>query len=261
MVVHRRERHFREHQLGTGLFKLRRSTRPVPIFRKAQGMTGNEMSFRRKLTTAYHLVDERNWASVERNGLMSANRLAVASGYDLSALRLHRPKGLVLPSGMRIRDQSPMPPAVLAKCLHGGLCPEDWYDLLNSKVFFWLEPERLNRQRKACGDVPQKVLVIDAASMLENHGKRAAVTPINTGNAMRAAAPRGRSTFVPWDRWLVTGWASEEVGRAAARSPNHRPVELAIEDAVEDIMDYVMEVITLGSGATLTENKRVVSER
>ena len=152
MVVHRRERHFREHQLGTGLFKIRRSTRPVPIVRKAQGMTGNEMSFRRKLTTAYHLVDERNWASVERNGLMSANRLAVASGYDLSTLRLHRPKGLVLPSGIRIRDQSPMPPAVLAKCLHGGLCPEDWYDLLNSKVFFWLEPERLDRQRKACGD-------------------------------------------------------------------------------------------------------------
>ena len=112
-------------------------------------------------------------ASIQAHGLLSAKRLAAASGYDLRQLRLHRAKGLTLLSGVRIRDQSPMPPRVLGKYLHDELTPEDWYDLLNSKVFFWLDPDRLNRQRRACGDAPQRVLVIDAARMLEKHGSRA----------------------------------------------------------------------------------------
>jgi hypothetical protein len=190
--------------------------------------------------------------------LLSTKQLAAASGYDLGQLRLHRAKGLILPSGIRIRDQSPMPPAVLGKYLRDGLSPEDWYDLLNSKVFFWLDPDRLNRQRRACGDAPQRVLVVDAARMLDKHGSRAAVTPINTGNAMRAAAPRGLSTFVPWARWTSDGWEFEKAGMAASRPANHKPVELTIEDAVEDIMDHVVEMIPLGAGQTLGADNRVV---
>jgi hypothetical protein len=219
------------------------------------------MASQRAIKTAYHLVDERNWASVQAHGLLSTKRLAAASGYDLEQLRLHRATGLTLDSGVRIRDQSPMPPAVLGKYLQDGLSPEDWYDLLNSKVFFWLDPDRLNRQRRACGVAPQRVLVIDAVRMLKKHASLAAVTPINTGNAMRAAAPRGLSTFVPWERWTSDGWESEKVGRTASRPANHKPVELTIEDAVEDIMDHVIEMIPLGAGQTLGANNRVVDER
>ena len=219
------------------------------------------MPSQRTIRTAYHLVDERNWASIQAHGLLSAKRLAAASGYDLRQLRLHRAKGLTLPSGVRIRDQSPMPPAVLGRYLQDGLSPEGWYDLLNSRVFFWLDPDRLNRQRKACGDAPQKVLIIDAARMLEKHGSRAAVTPINSGNAMRAAAPRGLSTFVPWVRWTADGWEFEKAGRTTIRPANHMPVELAIEDAVEDIMDYVIEMIPLGAGQTLGKDDRVADDR
>jgi hypothetical protein len=216
------------------------------------------MASQRTIRTAYHLVDERNWTSIQAHGLLSTKQLAAASGYDLGQLRLHRAKGLILSSGIRIRDQSPMPPAVLGKYLRDGLSPEDWYDLLNSKVFFWLDPDRLNRQRRACGAAPQRVLVIDAARMLDKHGSRAAVTPINTGNAMRAAAPRGLSTFVPWARWTSDGWEFEKAGRAASRPANHKPVELTIEDAVEDILDHVVEMIPLGAGETLGADNHVV---
>lgn len=215
------------------------------------------MPSQRTIRTAYHLVDERNWASIQAHGLLSTKRLAAASGYNLQELRLHRAKGLILPSGVRIRDQSPMPPGVLGKYLQGGLSPEDWYDLLNSRVFFWLDPDRLNRQRRACGDARQRVLVIDAARMLEKHGTRASVTPINTGNAMRAAAPRGLSTFVPWARWMSDGWAFENVGGTIGRPAHHKPIELTIEDAVEDIMDHVVEIIPLGAGQTLGADKRL----
>lgn len=202
------------------------------------------MSAGRTIPTAYHLVDERNWDSVRANGLLSAKRLASAAGYDPLALRRHRASGLVLPSGARIRDQSPMPPRVLARCLLDGLQPEDWYDLLNSKVFFWLDPARLNRQRLACGTAPQRVLVIDAVRLLATHAARAAVSPINSGNAMRAAAPRGRSTFVPYAHWVRDAWPD-------ARPRSHRPVELAIEDDVIDIFDYVTRAVPLGPGEVL----------
>ncbi len=208
----------------------------------------------RAIGQVYHLVDEQNWTSVQAGGLMSAKQLAMASNYNLNDLRQHRARGLVLPSGVRIRDQSPMPPAVLARFLRDGLTPEDWYDLLNSKVFFWLDPDRLNRQRRACGDAPQRVLVIDGCRMMETHGARACVAPINMGNAMRAAAPRGLTTFVPWEQWKADAWSSEQVGQAKSRPATHRPVELTIEDEVPDIFDYVDEVVPLGPGEVFLRN-------
>ena len=78
---------------------------------------------------------------------------------------------------------------------------------------------------------------------------------------MRAAAPRGLSTFVPRARWTSDGWEFEKVGGRASRPANHKPVELTIEDAVEDIMDHVIEMIPLGSGQTLGADSRVVDER
>ncbi len=214
----------------------------------------------REITTAYHLLDDRNWESIKALGLMSAQRLAAASGHSLRALRKHRPSALCLSSGAVIRDQSPMPPKVLAGCLRDGLKPDDWYDLINSKVFFWLDPERLNRQRRVCGAAPQRVIVVDACRMLDKHGCRAAVTPINTGNAMRAAASRGLSTFVPWPRWTLEAWASENPGHSPARAPAHRPVELTIQDEVEDIFEYARTIIALGPGQILSRDGRIALE-
>ena len=65
------------------------------------------------------------------------------------------------------------------------------------------DPERLNRQRLACGAASQVALAIDALALLAVHGGAASVSAFNTGNAMRAAA-RNRSTFVPYPRWWPT---------------------------------------------------------
>lgn len=165
--------------------------------------------------------------------------------------RRHRPTAQRLASGVLIRNQKPMPPAALARCLKGGLKPEDWFELLNSKVFFWLDIERLNRQRNACKDAAQIALVIDAERLLSRYAAVASVAPINTGNAMRAAAPRNRSTFVPYERWVEESWAHEKIPGAPRRPASHRPVELTIEDAVPDIMEYVVSVVALSAGEPL----------
>lgn len=146
-----------------------------------------------------------------------------------------------LPSGALIRDQSPMPPAALARCLDLGLTPQDWYDLVNGKVYFWLDQDRLARHMAACARRPQVLVTIDLAKLAARHGARAFVTPFNVGNARRRPAPRGRRSFVPLAAWLETRWKTEALPGSAARAPSHAPAELAIDGAVADIMDLVLE--------------------
>jgi Family of unknown function (DUF7002) len=201
----------------------------------------------------YHMSESVNWPLIERHGLLSTSRLldlAAVTGAERATLeRRQRTSSVRLPNGAVIRDQVPMPPAALGRCLRGGIAPEDWYAELNRRVFFWFDVARLNRQRRACGASAQIVLVVDAPAMLARHGARAALTAFNTGNARRKPAPRGRGTFVPYAEWLESRWSSEAAALGIrARPRSHAPVEVAIFDAVPDIADFIVEVRRLEPG-------------
>jgi hypothetical protein len=86
---------------------------------------------------------------------------------------------------------------VLAKCLV-GMSSSQWYALINSKLFFWLDPARLNRQRVACEPRPQVVVEIDTDRLVADHAERMALSAINTRHARRRPAMRGWDTFVPY---------------------------------------------------------------
>lgn len=200
----------------------------------------------------YHLAEAPNWPLIQRNGLVSASRLLHVAGLtDVDRDRLERAQRLAhteLPSGVYIRDQRPMPLAALRRCLC-GIGPADWYALINSCVFFWLDPDRLNRQKAACEPRPQVVIEVDTAALVATHEQRIAVTPINTGNARRRAACRGAATFVPLAEWIQTGWASEAQALGVPlRKRSHQPVELTVLDAVPDILRFVMGVFPLPTG-------------
>lgn len=94
-------------------------------------------------------------------------------------------------------------------------------------------------------------LLIDARKMLKNHPQQAFVSPINTGNARRAPAMRNRSTFVPYEKWVMDAWASEVIGGRQTRPANHRPVELTIDGSVPNVFEYVLETIPLPLGVEL----------
>jgi hypothetical protein len=141
-----------------------------------------------------------------------------------------------------------MPPAALQKCLI-GMTPAQWYALINQKVFFWCDPERLNRQHRACGERPQIALTLDTERLLSRHGDRVALTPFNTGNARRKPAIRGRATFVPYSAWLASGWRSEADGLGVSRRPfSHPPVELTVADAVPDAAEFIVAIEYLRPG-------------
>lgn len=201
----------------------------------------------RAIRRVYHLAEHCNPASIERDGLLSASRLLDRSGVrDEERVRLERRqrrRRTVLPDGAVIRDQLPMPPAALARCLADGSRPEDWYALVNSMVFFWVDAARLARQARACAPWPQLVLELDAERLLDRHGERARVTPFNTGNALRRPARRGAATFVALRDWQQQGWRAEAAALGVPlRSAAHPPAELAVRDAVPDVMDSLLSV-------------------
>ena len=203
----------------------------------------------------YHLAEASNWPLIQRDGLLCASRLLDAAGLvGASRNRLKREQRLVhteLPNGVRIRDQRPMPPTALEKCLC-GISPTDWYAMVNARVFFWFDPDRLNRQRAACGPRPQVVIAVDTAALVSVHREHVALTPINTGNARRKPARRGAGTFVPFAEWARSGWASEaDVLGPPVRKRSHQPVELTVLDAVPDIMRFVVGVFDLSAGQLL----------
>ena len=197
-------------------------------------------------THIYHLAEAANWQSIQRHGLLSTSALL-----DITALpkyerdryeQQRRSNHTELPSGIQIRDQKPLPPQALVRCLV-GLTPSEWYQILNGKVFFWLDADRLNRQRRACEPRPQIVLIVDTERFLSRHAERIALSPINSGNARRRPAVRGKATFVPYAEWLESGWSSEARGLGTrCRTNSHRPVELTVEGSIRDTMEYVVDV-------------------
>lgn len=188
----------------------------------------------------YHLADMHNWRSIQTHGLLSTAQLLKRTNQN-KWLRSHRTESIYLSNEVMIRDQRPMPPSALSRCLSSDLTPEDWYAFLNQQVFFWIDVERLERQRKACNS-PQYIMTIDAQKLLKHYSAKAAVTPFNTGNARRAPARRTLATFVPYTHWLNTGWKSEaEAFGTKPRSAQHKPVELTIKESVIDIFEYVID--------------------
>jgi len=190
----------------------------------------------------FHLADADNVPSILRRGLMSTEELLRSAGLPepqrSSVLRGHRTENVRLPDGVLVRDQRPMPPGALARALDDGLEPADWYALLNSFVFFWPDSERMERQRRACGDRPQVVLTFDGGALLNRFGHYAFVSPINSGNARRKAARRGLTTLRPYKDWLREGWLTGQRSRP--------PAEVLFRCAIPAKAPYLLRRTAIG---------------
>jgi hypothetical protein len=200
----------------------------------------------------YHLAEAANLPFIRRDGLLSTKALldmACMRGNERNRLEsCQRLQHMRLPNGVQVRDQRPMPANALDNCLV-GMAPSEWYALINSKVFFWLDVDRMNRQCGAGEPRPQVVLKVDTNRLLTQYAERIALSPINTGYALRRPAKRGRCTFVPYSVWVDSGWSSETEGLGTpSRRRSHHPVELTVAYAVSEIMIFVVRVYPLGPG-------------
>jgi len=192
----------------------------------------------RNIERLYHLAEASNLESILKHGLMSTERLLDAAGMSeedrIKILRDHRQQNLRLRSGVVIRHQRPMPPTALARALDEGLQPVDWYALLNGFVFLWPDKDRMTRQRHACGDTPQVLFTFNGIVLLDCFGPDAFVSAINSGNARRQAARRGRNTFVPYPTWIQHGWPRGQRTRP--------PAEIVFRCVIPANASYVIDI-------------------
>jgi len=130
-----------------------------------------------------------------------------------------------------IRDQKPLSEAKLAGCLCDGLTPTQWLRMLNTKVFFWVDPRRLTNLRDARAYRRQRQLVlrVDSRRLIEAYADRIYLSDRNTGTTSPFAHRRGRDTFLPF-----------------ATNGRRRVVELAIEGGVPDVRKYVLRAEEIG---------------
>jgi hypothetical protein len=194
----------------------------------------------------YHMAADGSWPSIARNGLLSTSALLDLfeveddTRHPLEARR--RPDSVEITHATygtaTIRDQKPMSDASVRKAIAGtGLSPEDWYRLLNERVFFWLTPERLHRMLNArpYRNNVHVVLTVDTKALVTNNLPNVSLSPINRGATLPYPHPRGPSTF----RSLADYPFGELMRR---RRGQDAVVELAVAYSVPRISEYVIEV-------------------
>ena len=164
-----------------------------------------------KFPIVWHVAHAANVDGILRNGFMSTTRIL-----ELGQMKsnVYRNENSLVQTGeygeIKIRDQKPMPPNALAHCLTQGLTPEKWYEILNSKIFFWVsEKKALTFQNAYSKDnQPQVVLGFCTQSILRDYENIAFLTPINTG-ATNGYGKRGIQTFHPITSWIKNGFTDQ----------------------------------------------------
>jgi hypothetical protein len=189
----------------------------------------------------FHMAEAGSWPSIKRHGLLSTQSLLdlfeIGGERRQEILERRRPELISIehPKYGRavIRDQKPLSEKKLAGCLRDGLTPPQWLRLLNSKVFFWVDPKRLThlREARAYREVRQLVLTISTRDLVEAHLDQILLTDRNTGATSPMAHPRGLDTFVP-----------------VLANERRRIVELVVDGGVPDISRFVIAAVEEGGG-------------
>jgi hypothetical protein len=95
--------------------------------------------------------------------------------------------------------------------------PREWYELLNSKVFFWPTIDRLTTllSARAYRNRPHVVIAVDTSIFLKQLLNQTTLSRINSGSTVYTPVPRGRETFLPLSEYPQDWWRKRRVGEAA----------------------------------------------
>jgi hypothetical protein len=194
-----------------------------------------------KYPRLYHMAAFDSWNSIKKYGLLSTSRLLdlfeVPSSERFKIENARRSESVPIEHKRLgravIRDQKPLSESKLKKSLDG--CDlQTWYRLLNSRVFFWLNVERLKTlmsAREYRGKV-HAILTIETEPLLRKYESKIRLCPLNSGSTSPFAHPRGPYSFKRLDEYpFVERLCRGDYGCVA---------ELVVEDGVLDIAKYVV---------------------
>lgn len=190
----------------------------------------------------YHMAERGAWDSIRTRGLMSTtavlDHLAVADGERARYESEHRGQKMDVksgdPSSIVLRDQKPMPEGRLITALTGGTTPRQWYELINGKVFFWAEEQRLHGLLGARDyrKLEHDVLTLDSSTFIPAYAEAIWLGHMNSGNTWPMPHRRGTEIFCKIVDYPVT----------RTGNPKKKVVELVVDYAVPNIADHVLEV-------------------
>jgi hypothetical protein len=203
-----------------------------------------ETQFAQIYPRLFHMAEDGTWESVRRNGLLSTSALLdmyEVEGTDRAAIESeHRPQSIAINHPVYgdavVRDQKPMNEAALRGCLI-DLTPNEWYQVLNSKVFFWPTYERLIRLLKGreYKNRTHCVITVDTALLLERHADNIRLSPYNSGCTLYNPPKRGRDTFLP-----LQDYPFDE--RRKKAGIKNAVAEITVEYSVPNIADLTIKV-------------------
>jgi len=186
---------------------------------------------------AYHMAEAKTWDSIKKHGLLSTTALLdlfEIGGAERRKLESERrPECVTIKHSLYgtavIRDQKPMSEKALLKCLVGAT-PQQWYELLNRRTFFWLNPDRLNRllSARAYRDRTHCVITVDTRRLIEGRSDRVTLCPINSGSTIMSAPARSPTSFYPIADYPFDHWKE-------CRGKKNAIAELAVDYAVPNI--------------------------
>lgn len=152
----------------------------------------------------YHIAWGGIWASIKEQGLLSTKALLYLFGksdekiIELTQTRREHWVEIECPGRPRavLRDQKPMTDGGLRRALPDSVALWQWYDLINSMVFFWPTKKRLKTMISAA--VYQKetheVLVVDTKTLVRLEEPNIRLSHINSGST-HWAHPRDMDLF------------------------------------------------------------------
>lgn len=202
----------------------------------------------------FHMAAAGSWPGISRHGLITTEDLVSSAGLDDDQSRalLHARRSVStvidhpLYGRVVIRDQGPLNLAHLVPALE-DVTVEEWLQILNSRVFFWLHPDKLEgllSARRYRND-PQDVITVDTRSLLDAVGDRAKLSRMNSGATLYPSAPpRGSKTF--------TNIADYDyLTQRRRRGPRDAIVELAVLGGVRDLLPHVLDVRRIKGGVEI----------
>jgi len=184
--------------------------------------------------SVFHLANAANWQSIKEHGLLSSESLCksllrLSEDETYQIISSHRPTAR-RERGVTFRDQKPLNESKLLSCLRGsGLTPAQWYFILNQRVFFWTNRDRLNRFLSVYQGEPCKILKVDTAKLVERHGDRIELCHINSGATRMPDHYRSRASFRSISEFHY--------------SSKHVPAELTVLGQVRDIVELLINLV------------------
>ena len=159
----------------------------------------------RNYPVLYHIAWEGSWPNIRDNGLMSTKMLLQLYGKrppEIALLtRQRRPHWVPIecpgrPRAM-LRDQKPMTDEGLKRALGGKADPWQWYELINSIVFFWPTKKRLKTMLLASAyqNLRHDVLVVDTRDLVRLEAPNIRLSRLNSGCTKPFAHERDLGLF------------------------------------------------------------------